>query len=388
MQKLVVTMGCLLMAVFLAAIACRVEATPTPPPATPSPRPAITAAAAKATAVVTPPPKATAAPAKPTAKPTTPAAEPKEGAKTLSLTTWSAGTTSYVGGLAMGTVLSKYANIKLAVEPLAAPLQGYARMAKGEVEMVFAGAVNTYPAYTGTMGSPKYEKVRDLFFTYASNYSIITRGDTGIKSATDLKGKKVSAIFPAAPVVEATLRVLLKEYGMDFDKDIVALRHSTILEMYENLKERRVDTAFGTGLRIKLEELARVPGGAHVVAVPRDKVLAVQKQFPFYFPENTPSQPARFPGTTPETITLMFGLGVTTSADVPDDLIYTIVKTVMDHLDEIRPAHAELSDFTAANFAKYPTIPFHNGAIKYYKEKGLWTTALETFQKNILEKGK
>jgi hypothetical protein len=350
---------------------CGRQATPAPTPTlVPSPKPVVTLPPAR---VSTPLPTPVSTPS------------PKPVPKALSLTTFAAGTTSYVAGLAMGSVLSKYAGIKLAVEPATSPQVGYARMAKGEVELVYGGGTITYGTYTGTFGNPKYSKVRDLFFTYRSNFALLTRGDTGIKSVPDLKGRKVSCIFPAAPANELTMKALLREYGMDFDKDIVAMKYSTIIEMYETLKERRVDATFGTALRINLEEQDRSPGGAYIISVPKEKIIALQKEFPMYFPDTFA---AGFPGARAETFSFFFGYGLTSGADVPDDLIYTVVKTIMEHIDEIKPSHAELVDFSLTNFAKYPTTPFHNGAIKYYKEKGLWTRELDDFQRKILEKAK
>jgi hypothetical protein len=367
MSKLVIAVLSILIVVSLLVGGCGRQAAPAPTPTLPpSPKP-----------VITSPPTIAATPV------STPADKPLP--KTISITTWPAGTTTYIAALAMGTVLSKYADIKLAVEPQPSPLPGYTRMAKGEVELVYTAANFEYGVYTGTFGNPRDEKVRDLFFTYPSNFALMTRRDSGIKAIPDLRGKKVSCIYPAGRFVEPTMRFLLKEYGMDFDKDIVALKYSTVLEMYENLKERRVDAVFGTALRINLEEQDRSPGGAHIVPLPREKVLAAQKEFPFYFPDTFPRG---FAGAAPETVSIFYGLGVSSGANISDELIYTFVKTILEHTDEIRPTHAELVDFTPANFAKYPTIPFHNGAIRYYKEKGLWTNQLDEFQKKMLAIGK
>lgn len=357
--------------------ACGGQPAPTPT-ASPSPQPTTTTPpTAKPPSATTPSPVAKASPV------TTPAAKPLP--KTISLTTWSPGTTTYVAGLAIGSVLSKYADIKLAVEPIPSPLPGYTRMAKGEVELVYSAANFEYGVYTGTFDNPRDSKIRALFFSYASNFALMTRKDSGIKAVPDIKGKKVSAIFPVGRFVEPSMRAVLKQYGMDFDKDIVATKYSTVLEMYENLKERRVDAIFGTALRINLEEQDKSPGGAYIVAIPRDKIQAMQKDFPFFFPD---AFPQGFPGAAPDTTSIFYGLGVDSHADISDDLIYVVVKTVMEHLDEIKPAHAELADLTQANFSKYATIPFHNGAIKYYKEKGLWTKAMEDFQAKMLERGK
>lgn len=375
MRRLVIIMVSILVILSLLS-GCKGEATPAPA-VTQSP---------KYTSPASPTLAATSSQLSPTAKASlvvTPTAKPLP--KTVSLSSWAPGTTSYVAGLGMNSVLSKYADIKVAVEPVPSPVLGYARMAKGEVELVFSVGSVMWGTYTGAFDSPRYNKVRDLFYTYTSNHCLMTRTDTGIGSIPDLRKKKISVSSPAAPPTDLVFRALLKEYGMDADKDVTVIYHSTTPEMYDNLKERRVDAAFGTALRISMEEQMKSPGGGLVVSIPKEKMLAMQKDFPFLFPGGFP---AGFPGTKPETLSFLFGLGVTSGADVPDDLIYTIVKVVFEHIDEIKTAHADLADFSLTYFARYPSIPFHNGAIRYYKEKGVWTKELDDLQKNLLEKGK
>ena len=51
-------------------------------------------------------------------------------------------------------------------------------------------------------------------------------------------------------------------------------------------------------------------------------------------------------------------------------LVYNIMKALFEHLPELAMAPKEVSDFTLAKAAKGSTIPFHSGAIKYFKEKG------------------
>lgn len=291
MHRSIIIVVSILAMVSLLTAACGGQATPTPT-ASPSPQPITTTPpTVKAPPASTPSPVAKASPV------TTPA--PKPLPKTISITSWSAGTTSYVAGLAMGSVLSKYADIKLAVEPIPSPLPGYTRMAKGETELVFSAANFEYGVYTGTFDNPKDSEIRALFFTYPSNFALMTRKDSGIKAVPDIKGKKVSAIFPVGRFVEPSMRAVLAQYGMDFDKDIVALKYSTVLEMYDNLKERRVDAIFGTALRINLEEQDRSPGGAYVVPIPRDKLEAMRKDFPFFFTDSFPRGFPELPPTPP-----------------------------------------------------------------------------------------
>ena len=60
-----------------------------------------------------------------------------------------------------------------------------------------------------------------------------------------------------------------------------------------------------------------------------------------------------------------------TSADVPDDTIYKVTKTLCENTAELPKIHASMDVFDCKSAVKTQPIPVHPGAAKYYKEKGL-----------------
>ncbi len=61
---------------------------------------------------------------------------------------------------------------------------------------------------------------------------------------------------------------------------------------------------------------------------------------------------------------------VVTSSDVSADKVYNVVKTVFEHLDELKKAHKAFAILKPADMLQGLTAPLHDGAKKYYKEKG------------------
>lgn len=77
-----------------------------------------------------------------------------------------------------------------------------------------------------------------------------------------------------------------------------------------------------------------------------------------------------------------------TAKDRDDFLIYNIVKAFDQGYDLYKDVHAVLIDYTIKNATdpnKIPSIPYHSGAIAYFKEKGLWTADLEKWQAQQLK---
>ena len=58
--------------------------------------------------------------------------------------------------------------------------------------------------------------------------------------------------------------------------------------------------------------------------------------------------------------------------DLPEDIIYNITKGLFENLEEIRQAHYKANDTALERATEGVSIPFHTGAIKYYKEVGIW----------------
>ena len=73
-------------------------------------------------------------------------------------------------------------------------------------------------------------------------------------------------------------------------------------------------------------------------------------------------------------------------ADLGEDLVYGATKAIYEHTDELAKVHPKGAEWTLANATKNPVIPFHPGAIKYYKEKGTWTPQLEAANQRMLKK--
>ena len=107
-----------------------------------------------------------------------------------------------------------------------------------------------------------------------------------------------------------------------------------------------------------------------VAGAPIDKLVADN---PYYRKATVPA--GMYKGTDHDVTT--FGVGATfiTSADVPDDVVYTVVKAVFDNFDDFKALHPAFKNLKEEEMIKDGlSAPLHPGAIKYYKERGLDVT--------------
>jgi hypothetical protein len=121
-----------------------------------------------------------------------------------------------------------------------------------------------------------------------------------------------------------------------------------------------------------------------IVGVPEDKLNVVLPKYP-YFAKGTLS--AKIYGDMIDGKD-MVGAGLVDvmlcTGDLPEDLIYEAMKAVFNHVNELLPVHPIVKVWVENPVAGTPVLPYHVGAVKYYKEKKMWTDALESKQKQLL----
>jgi TRAP transporter TAXI family solute receptor len=89
-------------------------------------------------------------------------------------------------------------------------------------------------------------------------------------------------------------------------------------------------------------------------------------------PELTPSRiPA---GTYPSLIHAYQTVGLynfaVAHADLPDDLVFRVVKAAFEHHEEMMEVHSAAAATVPANITRNSFLPLHPGAIRYYRQIG------------------
>ena len=94
------------------------------------------------------------------------------------------------------------------------------------------------------------------------------------------------------------------------------------------------------------------------------------------------------PGVTERTAFYSYRIGLVTSKDVSDEPVSVLVEAIWEHYLELAPIHPLLKQWTPERFVSLLTpVPYHEGAIKVYKEKGVWTDEMKSRQRELLKGG-
>ena len=304
----------------------------------------------------------------------------------LSCFTWSSGSQSYFVAAAMSEVVGKYTSIKITPEPTAGVPAWLPLMSKKQGDLGTMTTIDAYDAYHG-IGTKKKEgpqRIRLLFATYASQHMIYTRPDRGIKTIPDLRGKKVGIYTPPSDIMTIVAPLTLEAFGFKPGKDYVALSHGVVSEKKEALIEGRIDAYYYSFPGSHALEVKRAVG-LTCVPIPDKSVRYIREKtgYPVFSGKIKPSLIKEY--NVPEgATTTSYSVCFVSREDLDEEVVYHILKALFDHYEEFARIHVRAAETTLDNAVSNPPIPFHPGAIKYYKEKGVWSPELEKTQKKLM----
>lgn len=261
--------------------------------------------------------------------------------------------------------------IRCSVESTAGSVYNLNMIAAGELDMGVCQSDWQYHAYNGTA---KFEgnankDLRAVFSVHPEPFTVVARADSGIKNFEDLKGKRVNIGNPGSGQ-RGTMEVLMDAYGWSKDTFKLASELKSS-EQSKALCDNKIDAfVFTVGHPSGSIKEATTACDSVLVNVTGPKVEKLIDKFPYYRKATIPGEMYR---GNPEDVTT-FGVGATfvTSADVPEKVIYNVVKSVFENFNQFKKLHPAFSILRKKEMIKEGlTAPLHKGAVKYYKEAGL-----------------
>ena len=240
----------------------------------------------------------------------------------------------------------------------------------GDMDMGVAQSDWQHHAFNGTskFEGEKFDKLRAVFSVHGEPFNVIARKDSGIKTFDDLKGKRVNIGNPGSGQ-RATMEVVMAAKGWTLD-DFALASELKPAEQAAALGDNKVDAIIYTvGHPNGSIQEAVSTIDAELITVAGPEIDGLINDNPFYAAATIPG--GMYKGTDMDVNT--FGVKATfvSSADVDEDTIYQTVKAVFDNFDRFKglhPAFANLKeeDMISAGLS----APLHDGAAKYYKERG------------------
>lgn len=243
-------------------------------------------------------------------------------------------------------------------------------IAADQMEMGIAQSDWQYHAYNGTSSfeGKKNDKLRAVFSIHPEPFTLMARDDSGIQSFDDLKGKRVNVGDPGSGT-RATMNVILTAKGWT-DKEFKVASELKPAEMASVMCDNNLDAiTYNVGHPNGALKEAAASCNAHLVPVTGEAIDKLVADNPYYAKATIPG--GLYKGTDNPVETFGVYATLVTSADVDDDRVYAVVKAVFDNFDRFKRLHPAFANLKEQEMIKNAlSAPLHNGAIRYYKERG------------------
>lgn len=262
--------------------------------------------------------------------------------------------------------------VRCSVESTGGSIYNLNSIREGELDMGVSQSDWQYHAYNGSdqfQESGANKDLRAVFSVHAEPFTVVARKDSGIKTFQDLKGKRVNIGNPGSGQ-RGTIEVLMKEMGWTMN-DFALASELKASEQSKALCDNKIDAmVYVVGHPSGAIKEATTSCDSVVVEVSGAAVANLIKQNPYYRTAVVPG--GMYRGNDADVNT--FGVGATfvSSANVPEEVVYQVVKAVFENFDSFQRLHPAFEHLKREEMVKDGlSAPLHPGALKYYKEAGL-----------------
>ena len=240
----------------------------------------------------------------------------------------------------------------------------------GDMDMGVAQSDWQFHAFNGSseFEGNKFDNLRAVFSVHGEPFTVVARADSGIATFDDLFGKRVNVGNPGSGQ-RATMDVVLNAMGRS-SADFALASELKPAEQSAALGDNKVDAIIYTvGHPNGSIQEATSTVDARLVSVTGDAIDKLIEDNAYYAKAVIPG--GLYKGNDADVET--FGVKATfvTSADVDDEVVYTVVKAVFDNFDRFKGLHPAFANLKEEEMISAGlSAPLHPGAEKYYRERG------------------
>ncbi|MEQ9555354.1 MAG: TAXI family TRAP transporter solute-binding subunit [Rhodospirillales bacterium] len=309
---------------------------------------------------------------------------------TLAWSAYGTKSTGYAQAVAIGKALKDNFGVSLRIVPGKTDISRLSPLMTDKVQFSANGS-GTYFASEGVFNFAAKDwgpqPLRLLMSaTSDANLSVATAKDANIKTPKDLKGKRV-AFVRSSPALVIGTEAMLAFAGLTWD-DVEKVEFSGYAASWKGVVNGQADAAFGSTVTGPSKNLEASPRGIHWPAMPHDdtagwdRLLAKAPYFVKHVATLGTGISADKPhvgGAYPYPILI-------TRTDQDAGLVYSMTKAIHSKYDNFKDAMTEMKGWSLENQAFMWSVPYHDAAVKYWKEVGAWTDAMDKHNQMLIKR--
>lgn len=213
--------------------------------------------------------------------------------------------------------------------------------------------------------------------------SMLVRKDSSIKTIREIKGKRVTGEYPAQLAVWYNMFAFLSSAGMTWD-DVKVVPVPAGNEGVDALVQGRADVSVHALNSAKVREADAAVGVRHLSndCSPQGEER-LRKAVPGYYPRWVKAGQAA--AVVEDTCVNAYDIYLTTYKGLTEQVVGTILKAIWENVDKLPPFHPLFKEWTRERAVDPDvTIPYHPGAVQFYRERGVWSTKMDDAQRKLL----
>ncbi len=260
-------------------------------------------------------------------------------------------------------------NVRCSVESTGGSSYNVNTIKAGELDLGMAQSDVQSQAYQG-VGAFKQpiSELRSVFSVHPEPFTLVARKEAGVKGFADFKGKRLNIGNPGSGTQAAMMDLLaamnMKTSDFALASELKADEHGAAL------CDNKIDGFFyGVGHPSANIQDPTTACGAQLVPIIGPAVDALVKKHSYFAHATIPG--GLYSNNPQPTKTYGVLATMVTSTRVPADMVYLVTKAVFDNFDEFKKLHPAFAHLDPKNMvADGLTAPLHEGAARYYREKG------------------
>jgi hypothetical protein len=318
------------------------------------------------------------------------AGAPAAAQTTASIGTNPPGSVFYAVGSGLAKIATDVGPVRLSVQPYAGSSTFLPLINSGELDFGVNTAVDAALAHRG----PGFKAGGRNPFPHSPNLRLVMLGptltsaplvrkDSPIRTVHDVRGRRVTGEYPAQLTAWYSLFGVLTGAGLAWS-DVQVVPVPGVTEGVDALVQRRADVALFALNGAKVREADAAVGVRHISldCSPQGE-QRLRAAVPGYYVRRVKRGEAA--AVVEDICVSATDIHITTGKQVADAVVEAALRSVWERFEQLAPLHPTFRNWTRERLAHTDaTIPYHPGAVRFYRERGVWTPALAEVQERLL----
>ena len=299
---------------------------------------------------------------------------------TLAWSAYDVGSGGYNQAVAIGNALRQTYGTSLRVLPGKNDVSRTLALREGQVQFSANGVGGSYMAQEGfyDIGTRQWgpQPVRALMLNNSDQVlTAVAAGNAGVKTPADMKGKRVAWVI-GSPSLNQNITAILAFANLTW-ADVQKVEFGGFGAAMDGVANNQADVAFTSSISGKAYALAKSPRGiTYPTMDPNNKEgwARLQAIAPFFYPaqgtegaELSPEKPA-VSASYPYPVLMTY-------ANQDKKLVSAMMVAMVDTFGQYKDSAPGNVGWSLERQKLEWVIPYHDGAVEYFKQKGVWTDA-------------